>query len=219
LKELKMNATVTTTITAKEIQQGIEHIALVIAQWDAAVEDETVATDADVAEAQERVAKMFEEINAIAPKAAKPATGRKMSSVEASMPAWMLTGRTTNGTFNGRGSEPAAQKAAEPAIEAEPVEVYTHMLCPGEHRPFIHEVAETDMPQFGLKAEQAYYLVRSESMSRCNELSTYWIVTWSYEECRWLCPCLATIHQCKHVKLVNQDCHNRKLAGEQQQAA
>jgi hypothetical protein len=33
----------------------------------------------------------------------KPVVGRKMSSVEASMPAWMLTGRSNNGTFAGRG--------------------------------------------------------------------------------------------------------------------
>jgi hypothetical protein len=46
-----------------------------------------------------------------------------MSSVEASMPAWMLTGRTTNGTFSGRGTEPAAPKAAAPAEVAQAVDV------------------------------------------------------------------------------------------------
>lgn len=36
------------------------------------------------------------------------ASGRKMSSVEASMPAWMLTGRSNNGTFTGRGARKAS---------------------------------------------------------------------------------------------------------------
>lgn len=100
--------------------------------------------------------------------------------------------------------------------------IYTHMLIPGEHRNFVHMTAEVDEPQFGLKAEQAYYLVRSESMSRTNEQPTYWLVVWSYEECRWVCPCPdKRHHQCKHVRLVNQDCKARAQQStvEQQEAA
>lgn len=41
-------------------------------------------------------------------KAATPATARKKSSIEASVPTWMLTGRSGNGTFAGRGTRKAS---------------------------------------------------------------------------------------------------------------
>lgn len=207
-------ATITNEITLEQISAGIEHYKQVIAEWDADIEDnEPVATEADVIAAQERVAKMFAEINAMtkvtteqALKPVKTPTVRNVSE------DWLLGHRTS--AFNGRGSEPAAQKAAAPATQAKPA-IYTCMFLPGEHRPFIHMTAEVDMPEYALEAEQAYYLVYSESLSECAEQPVYHIVTWSYEQCRWLCPCPAHIHQCKHIRTVNQDCKARKAATQQ----
>lgn len=111
-----------TTITATEIQMGIEHSKQVIAAWDEAVEEtaEPVATDADVAAAQERVAKMFAEINAmtkVTTQAAKPTpTVRNVSE------SWLLKGQR-GGALPGRGTEPAAPKAAAPAEVAQAVDV------------------------------------------------------------------------------------------------
>jgi hypothetical protein len=129
-----MNAiTATATTTAAEIQMGIEHAALVIAQWDAACEDETVATDADVAAAQERVIKMFAEINAMttttveqATKSVPTPTVRKVSE------SWLLRPRTS--AFSGRGSEPAAKKTAAPATQAEPAITGPTLLLDNEEQ-------------------------------------------------------------------------------------
>lgn len=148
-----LTTTTTNEITANEIQMGINHSKQVIAEWNADVEDnEPVATEADVLAAQERVIKMFAEINAMTEqKVAKP-VGRKMSSVEASMPAWMLTGRTTNGTFAGRGTEPAVEKTAEPVWNDEFDEPAT---APGELTQETLALCEADTTPLNLDAPLA----------------------------------------------------------------
>lgn len=108
--------------------------------------------------------------------------------------------------------------APEPAVEAEPeqstVEKFTFL--PNEQRPLIHMVTTIDRPEYELKADQAFYLARSESLSRCAEQPVYHIVAWSYEQCRWVCPCGDPHRACCHTKLINQDCRARKLARAQQ---
>ncbi len=124
-----MTTTATTTITANEIQMDIEHYTQVIAAWDAACEDETLATDADVAAAQERAIKMFAEINAmtkVTTQAIKTPTVRKVSE------DWLLGHR--GGTLPGRGTEPAASTAAAPAIAAEPTTTGPTLLLDNEEQ-------------------------------------------------------------------------------------
>lgn len=111
-------------------------------------------------------------------------------------------------------AEPQAVESvevSESACEAMPQQPYKYMILPGESRPYIHEVAEKDQPEYGLKAEQAYYLVRSRSLTEYNEQPIYWIVTWSYDLCRWLCPCPDPHRSCAHTRVVNQDCKQRAI--------
>lgn len=115
--------------------------------------------------------------------------------------------------------EPAVVETAAPRASIETSETATQaepekfMILPYEKRSFIHMTAEVDEERYGLKAEQAYYLTRSESLSRCVEQPVYHVVVWSYEECRWLCPCGDPHRSCRHTRAINQDCKARKQSG------
>jgi hypothetical protein len=76
----------------------------------------------------------------------------------------------------------------------------------------IHMVAKIDMPEYGLKAEQIFYLVRSSAND-----GTYYIVTWNYAESKWSCPCKHSVERptakpCRHRRLVSADCKARREA-------
>lgn len=71
--------------------------------------------------------------------------------------------------------------------------------------PLIRMSTNVDMPEYGLKADQTFYLVRSSKND-----NSYYIAVWNYDETRWTCRCPATVAQCRHVRLINADCH--KLA-------
>jgi hypothetical protein len=76
----------------------------------------------------------------------------------------------------------------------------------------IRMTARVDMPEYGLKAEQIFYLVRSSAND-----GTYYLVVWSYGEKQWQCPCKWSIerpmaHPCRHRRLVNADCKARRDA-------
>lgn len=78
--------------------------------------------------------------------------------------------------------------------------------------PKVRMTAKVDMPEYGLKAEQVFYLVRSSA-----DDGTYYIVTWNYTAIQWTCPCKHSVErpnarQCPHRRLVNADCKARREA-------
>lgn len=78
--------------------------------------------------------------------------------------------------------------------------------------PKIRMTAKVDMPEYGLKAEQVFYLVRSSANN-----GDYYIVVWSYDEKQWNCPCKHSVERpnarpCRHRRLVSVDCKARKEA-------
>lgn len=78
--------------------------------------------------------------------------------------------------------------------------------------PTIRMKANVDMPEYGLKADQVFYLSRKSDNS-----GDYYILTWLFTETRWSCPCKwgttkAHVKPCRHANDVNFDCHSRKTA-------
>jgi hypothetical protein len=72
--------------------------------------------------------------------------------------------------------------------------------------------ANVDMPEYGLKAEQIFYLVRSSA-----DDGTYYLLQWDYEAKAWSCPCKHSIERpnarpCRHRRLVSADCKARREA-------
>lgn len=76
----------------------------------------------------------------------------------------------------------------------------------------IRMTANVDMPEYGLKAQQVFYLVRSSA-----DDGTYYIDTWDYEKKQWNCPCKHSVERpnarpCRHRRLVSADCKARRDA-------
>jgi hypothetical protein len=81
--------------------------------------------------------------------------------------------------------------------------------------PKIRMTARVDMPEYGLKKDQVFYLVRASA-----DDGTYYLLTWSCDEKQWQCPCKWSTerplaHQCRHRRLVSADCKARKEARKQ----
>lgn len=69
---------------------------------------------------------------------------------------------------------------------------------------YIRKTASSDMPLFGIKADETYYLVRSSSND-----GSYYPVRWDYAQIGWICPCdgFAHRHRCRHCKVSSQAAH------------
>jgi len=72
----------------------------------------------------------------------------------------------------------------------------------------IRFVSPVARPSLGLKQGDVFYLAR-------NSKGGYHVVTWSYINCRWECPCICGKKHnhsvlCYHVKNVSADCKLRK---------
>lgn len=70
----------------------------------------------------------------------------------------------------------------------------------------VRMTAKIEMPEYGLKAEQVFYLVRSSAND-----GTYYLLVWNYAESKWTCPCKHSVErpnakQCRHRRLVSADC-------------
>lgn len=79
--------------------------------------------------------------------------------------------------------------------------------------PIIRMSTNVEMPEYGLAANETFYLARSSKND-----GTYYIATWD-NDC-WMCRCPA--HKpCKHMRLINADCHKMadvRKAAEQEKA-
>lgn len=82
--------------------------------------------------------------------------------------------------------------------------IRTTVVIEWTNAPLIRMSANVDMPEYGIKADQTFYLSRSSKND-----GTYYIATWDYNETCWMCRCPAR-KPCKHMRLINADCH--KLA-------
>jgi hypothetical protein len=76
----------------------------------------------------------------------------------------------------------------------------------------IRMTAKVDMPEYGLKKDEIFYLVRSSA-----DDGLYYIVVWSYERKQWDCPCKHSVERpnarpCRHRRLVSADCKARRDA-------
>src|SRR5581483_9342713 len=76
----------------------------------------------------------------------------------------------------------------------------------------VRMTANVDMPEYGLKAQQVFYLVRSSA-----DNNDYYLLVWDYAEVKWDCPCKHSVERpqartCRHRRLVSADCRARKEA-------
>jgi hypothetical protein len=82
--------------------------------------------------------------------------------------------------------------------------IQTTVVITWTSAPRIRMTANVDMPEYGLKAGDTFYLVRSSKND-----GLYYIVRWNYDRIGWQCPCPAT-KRCRHIELVSLDCGSRK---------
>jgi hypothetical protein len=75
----------------------------------------------------------------------------------------------------------------------------------------VRMTARKDLPEYGLKAGDVFYLVRSSKADTTNE---YYIVRWNYSN--WQCPCKSR-KPCRHITIVSADCHARIQARKEKQ--
>lgn len=61
--------------------------------------------------------------------------------------------------------------------------------------------ARQDMPEYGLKVSDIFYLVRSSKNN-----GDYYLVRWNYEQISWQCSCTAATTHCRHTRLVSARC-------------
>lgn len=66
-------------------------------------------------------------------------------------------------------------------------------------------VARVDMPEYGIKAGDVFFL------SRASEKDTFYVVVWSMDENKWNCghPTSKKAKICTHVQAVGSHCHAR----------
>lgn len=72
--------------------------------------------------------------------------------------------------------------------------------------------ANEDLPEYGIKAGENFYLVRSSENT-----GLYYIVRWDYAKISWQCPCKHSVERpaakpCRHKRLVSKDCKAHKAA-------